>query len=78
MSLKCIFYILSDPCDPKIDENANSLCDPSLAPRSYIPGQDYVVFCDRISSVHEDAPPYAACFRAFDKAPTVWKCKIVK
>ncbi|VUZ45423.1 unnamed protein product, partial [Hymenolepis diminuta] len=30
-----------DPCDPKIDENADSLCEASVVPRGYIPGQDY-------------------------------------
>uniref|UniRef100_A0A5K3G4P6 Fibrillar collagen NC1 domain-containing protein n=1 Tax=Mesocestoides corti TaxID=53468 RepID=A0A5K3G4P6_MESCO len=40
--------------------------------RSYIAGNDFIIYCDQVPDVAADNQTHSICFRAFDSAPSKW------
>uniref|UniRef100_A0A5K3G5L5 Sortilin_C domain-containing protein n=1 Tax=Mesocestoides corti TaxID=53468 RepID=A0A5K3G5L5_MESCO len=60
-------------CKPQTSKCTDGQCAASEANRSYIAGNDFIIYCDQVPDVAVDYQTHSACFRALDSAPGKWK-----
>lgn len=58
----------------KVEDSKELEPRPAIPRRSYLDGQDFIIFCDEILTTRDKGDHISACFRANDRAPAVWKC----